>query len=200
MACSSCQASTRLMAIASTSSRIPSRPRSGRTARGPQRAGATVAGLTETMAGRDVRKTVEKIRHGDGGALRALALGCLAALRGQRPHRDRQQCRRTLPAHNRSGQKELLFAGSDAGGERAAAIYSLIGTAKLNGLDPGGLSPKRAVPHRRPSDQPHRGAPALEHHNRTLPSNPNTPRNKFRSLSTRPCPVTFGRLPRAQPS
>jgi transposase len=29
-----------------------------------------------------------------------------------------------------------LFAGSDAGGERAAAIYSLIGTAKLNGLDP----------------------------------------------------------------
>jgi transposase len=29
-----------------------------------------------------------------------------------------------------------LFAGSDAGGERAAAIYSLIGSAKLNGLDP----------------------------------------------------------------
>jgi transposase len=26
--------------------------------------------------------------------------------------------------------------GSDAGGERAAAMYSLIGTAKLNGLDP----------------------------------------------------------------
>jgi hypothetical protein len=29
-----------------------------------------------------------------------------------------------------------LFAGSDAGGERAATIYSLIGSAKLNGLDP----------------------------------------------------------------
>ena len=29
-----------------------------------------------------------------------------------------------------------MFAGSDRGGERAAAIYSLIGTAKLNGLDP----------------------------------------------------------------
>jgi hypothetical protein len=29
-----------------------------------------------------------------------------------------------------------LFAGSDAGGERAAAIYTLLGTAKLNGLDP----------------------------------------------------------------
>jgi len=29
-----------------------------------------------------------------------------------------------------------LFAGSDAGGERAAAVYCLIGSAKLNGLDP----------------------------------------------------------------
>jgi transposase len=34
------------------------------------------------------------------------------------------------------GRKNFLFAGSDAGGERAAAIYSLLGTAKLNGLDP----------------------------------------------------------------
>jgi len=29
-----------------------------------------------------------------------------------------------------------LFGGSDAGGERAAAIYSLIGTTKLNDIDP----------------------------------------------------------------
>ena len=34
------------------------------------------------------------------------------------------------------GRKNYLFAGSDRGGERAAAIYSLIGTAKLNGIDP----------------------------------------------------------------
>ena len=34
------------------------------------------------------------------------------------------------------GRENYLFAGSDFGGERAAAIYSLIGTAKLNGLDP----------------------------------------------------------------
>ena len=34
------------------------------------------------------------------------------------------------------GRKNFLFAGSNAGGERAAAIYSLIGTAKLNGIDP----------------------------------------------------------------
>jgi hypothetical protein len=34
------------------------------------------------------------------------------------------------------GRKNYLFCGSNSGGERAAAIYSLVGTAKLNGLDP----------------------------------------------------------------
>lgn len=34
------------------------------------------------------------------------------------------------------GRNNFLFAGSDAGGERAAAMYSLMGTAKLNGIDP----------------------------------------------------------------
>ena len=34
------------------------------------------------------------------------------------------------------GRKNYLFCGSDAGGERAAAIYGLIGTAKLNDIDP----------------------------------------------------------------
>jgi hypothetical protein len=34
------------------------------------------------------------------------------------------------------GRKNYLFAGSDAGGDRAAAIYSLLGSAKLNGIDP----------------------------------------------------------------
>lgn len=36
------------------------------------------------------------------------------------------------------GRKNYLFAGADSGGERAAAIYSLVETAKLNGLDPEG--------------------------------------------------------------
>src|SRR6202047_3079958 len=36
------------------------------------------------------------------------------------------------------GRKNWLFAGSDDGGERAAAIYSLLGTAKLNDLNPEG--------------------------------------------------------------
>jgi transposase len=34
------------------------------------------------------------------------------------------------------GRNNFLFMGSDAGGERAAAMYSLVETAKLNGLDP----------------------------------------------------------------
>jgi transposase len=33
-------------------------------------------------------------------------------------------------------RKNFLFAGSDTGGERAAAIYTIVQTAKLNGLNP----------------------------------------------------------------
>jgi transposase len=34
------------------------------------------------------------------------------------------------------GRGNYLFAGANAGGERAAAIYSLSGSAKLDGFDP----------------------------------------------------------------
>ena len=34
------------------------------------------------------------------------------------------------------GRKSWLFAGSDRGGQRAAAMYSLIVTAKMNDVDP----------------------------------------------------------------
>jgi hypothetical protein len=34
------------------------------------------------------------------------------------------------------GRKNYLFLGSNKGGESAAGIYSLIGTAKLNGVEP----------------------------------------------------------------
>lgn len=33
------------------------------------------------------------------------------------------------------GRRNYLFAGADSGGERATAIYSLIGKAKLSGVD-----------------------------------------------------------------
>jgi hypothetical protein len=34
------------------------------------------------------------------------------------------------------GRKNWMFAGSEAGAERAATIYSLVASCKLNGLDP----------------------------------------------------------------
>jgi hypothetical protein len=34
------------------------------------------------------------------------------------------------------GRKNWLFAGSDDGGDRAAIIYTLIETAKMNGIEP----------------------------------------------------------------
>jgi hypothetical protein len=62
------------------------------------------------------------------------------------PHQALTRQRRTLEIDNNAaeralrvvalGRKNFLFAGSNAGGERAAAIYSMLGTAKLNGLDP----------------------------------------------------------------
>ena len=48
---------------------------------------------------------------------------------------DNNAAERTLRAIA-LGRKNHLFAGADTGGERAAAIYSLIGSAKLNGVDP----------------------------------------------------------------
>jgi hypothetical protein len=50
----------------------------------------------------------------------------------RRPHRARQQPGR---AGATVGRKNNLFAGSDRSAERAAAFYTLIESAKLNGLD-----------------------------------------------------------------
>ena len=34
------------------------------------------------------------------------------------------------------GRKNWTFAGSDAGGQRAAAVYTLVETCKMNDVDP----------------------------------------------------------------
>ena len=34
------------------------------------------------------------------------------------------------------GRRNYLFAGSDAGGDTAARLYSLVGSCRLNGIDP----------------------------------------------------------------
>jgi transposase len=57
------------------------------------------------------------------------------------------------------GRKNFLFVGSDCGGERAAAMYSLIGSAKLNGLDPE-LYLRTVLT--RIADHPHRRTAAME--------------------------------------
>ena len=53
-----------------------------------------------------------------------------------------------------SGAKSWLFAGSDRGGQRAAAMYSLIVTAKMNDIDPqawlADVLARVAEPSRRP--------------------------------------------------
>jgi transposase len=59
----------------------------------------------------------------------------------RRARQQRAGCRHNNPAERALrcvaiGRKNYLFAGSDAGGCRAAAIYSLIESAKLNGLHP----------------------------------------------------------------
>ena len=76
------------------------------------------------------------------------------------------------------GRRAWLFAGSDRGGERAAAMYTLIATAKLNDINSAGLARRRARPHRRPSRLPPPRAFAL-----ALESNPKSSR---RGLITSP--------------
>jgi hypothetical protein len=45
------------------------------------------------------------------------------------------------------GRKSWLFAGSERGADRAAAMATLIMTAKLNDVDPLALARRRARPH-----------------------------------------------------
>ncbi len=59
------------------------------------------------------------------------------------------------------GRRAWLFAGSDRGGERAAAMYTLIATAKLNDIDPQAWLADVLRPHRRSPGLPAPRAPAL---------------------------------------
>jgi len=65
-----------------------------------------------------------------------LPLACADALGGRRTAGDRQQRDRAGVAGIALGRKNYLFMGSDSGGHRAASLYSLIGTARMSGLDP----------------------------------------------------------------
>jgi hypothetical protein len=60
------------------------------------------------------------------------------------------------------GRKSWLFCGSDRGGRRAAAMYSLIVTAKMNGIDPQAWLTDNLCPHRRSAGSSAGRAAALE--------------------------------------
>ena len=91
------------------------------------------------MAGRNLGQALEEIGYSDGGSLRTGTMGSAGALlRRWTLEIDNNAAERALRVVA-LGRKNFLFAGSDGGGESAAAIYSLIGTAKLNGLDPKAL-------------------------------------------------------------
>ena len=129
-----CNGSPRFIAIEATIR--------GQTARGRLRvatgAERTVVRRSEGLAGSNPAARVSgKSDSGRGHPLYADPLGCSDAGAARRPRLPRQQCRGTRDAADAVwGGRTGLFAGSDAGGERAAAIYSLTETAKLNGLDP----------------------------------------------------------------
>ena len=103
------------------------------------RALPAVVGIAETMVRGDIRETSRTSRHGYGRSLRTRTVGkpCCAAADDGRIEIDNNAAERALRVVA-LGRKNFLFAGSDGGGESAAAIYSLLGTAKLNGIDPEG--------------------------------------------------------------
>ena len=103
---------------------------------GAARAGVAAAGGLQAMDGRDARSHLDLVGSGTRHPVLAPSMGSTHALCQRWPHRDRQQCRRARIRAIALGRKNWLHAGSDARGERADALYSLIGSAKLNGLDP----------------------------------------------------------------
>ncbi len=74
--------------------------------------------------------------HGEGVRLSTEAVGRVKPVLQQWLGGDRQQYRGERAAWRSPGPENWLFAGSDTGGERAAILYSLIVTCRLNGVDP----------------------------------------------------------------
>ena len=58
------------------------------------------------------------------------------AIRRRRPPGNVEQRRRAGNEAPVLGRKNYLFCGSDAGGQRAACIYSIVETAKMSGINP----------------------------------------------------------------
>jgi transposase IS66-like protein len=90
------------------------------------------------LAEQAARRAAEQRASGAEAVIAQLKL-MIAKMRHERFGASSERGRKLLEQLERGiaiGRKAWLFAGSDRGGERAAAIYTLIVTAKLNGLDP----------------------------------------------------------------
>jgi transposase len=76
------------------------------------------------------------------------------------------------------GRRNWTFAGSDAGGHRAAAVYTLIETCKMNDVDPQawtGAAPRSPCQQsRRPSSLELEGEPTVQGRRRCLSAPPQT--------------------------
>jgi transposase len=111
--------------------RSPAERREARQARSRPLLEAMLEWLKATMAKLSRKSDVAKAIHYALERWPALLLFCDDG----RVEMDNNAAERALRAVA-VGRKNYLFAGSDAGGERAAAIYSLLGSAKLNCIDP----------------------------------------------------------------
>ena len=98
--------------------------------------GQTQARCTGGLDGRAIAAHLRQERSCRSHPLRALALGgatCYCADgRLEISNNAAENAVRPISL----GRKNWLFAGSDAGGERAAIFYTLIRSAKMNGLEP----------------------------------------------------------------
>lgn len=88
------------------------------------------------MAATNGRRAIGEVGAGHRDSLRDITLASADTISRRRLSGDRQQQRRTRAARRRSGPQELSILRGRRCGHRAAAIYSLIGTAKLNDINP----------------------------------------------------------------
>jgi hypothetical protein len=80
--------------------------------------------------------TLHQERYRQSDKLPLQPLGSVHPLLRRRPRLSYEQRRRASVAGGAVGRRNWTFAGSDAGGHRAAAVYTLIETCKMNDVDP----------------------------------------------------------------
>ena len=88
------------------------------------------------LADRTTREAVGQDRSRQGHQLRSVAMGRLHAFPRRWPHLYDEQRRRTRPARHSRRAPKLDIRGFGRGRRRAAAVYTLVETCKLNDIDP----------------------------------------------------------------